>query len=36
MSLCVHEISVDHKLVDLRKPPNSLAKLIGKNLDKIR
>ena len=36
MSLSLHEITVDHKLVDLRKPPNSLAKLVGKNLDKIR
>lgn len=36
MSLCVNEMNVYHKLVDLRKPPNSLAKLTGKNLNKIR
>ena len=35
MSLSVREITVGHKLVDLRKPLNNLAKLIKENVDKI-
>ena len=35
MSLSVHEITVDDKLVDFKKPLNNLAQLIKGNVDKI-